>query len=397
MFYRGLNKRNCNSLLGFLLEKLERFEMEDFVAFLQIELERNFGASNDDVIESLRVCEDELRRAKMLLPKPPADASEQPQKPFGLFVPPSIERDIGRRTLDHSPDLIDRRRASRSPRDVKPPNRALSSNGAAAAAQSDVPRGGVKDNKVTPLGAPVSDAVVVETRSDRTRDEPSRRRRRGNRPPSSGAEVSNTDDVFISPVTSPQRTAKVGVENGVQAASARQLQPEAAKRLSSGGSKQRLREFEALSQHMNKLNDEARSIEVKAKRSSRGSTSKQQQQQQRVSSSNQRESPSQSSDYDNFNGVDNGGSNRELPSFRSNDGVTRLHVTGDGNSRMRRSKSDHSSGAVVANQQQLQQTIQTPASFSAGRSTGALQNGVHTSNTQFHAAVTVNHREYGEF
>ena len=87
-------------------------DMEELLNFLQLELSRDFGYSDDQVIESLQVCIDELRRAKLLLPPRPADDSEQPKKPFGLFVPPSVEQVIGRRTLESHSDLIQGRRRS---------------------------------------------------------------------------------------------------------------------------------------------------------------------------------------------------------------------------------------------------------------------------------------------
>ena len=359
--------------------------MEDFVAFLQFELEKNFGASDDDVIESLRVCEDELRRAKLLSPKPPADDREAPHKPFGLFVPPSVERAIGRPTLDHSPDLIDRRR--RSPRDANPPKPKQ-----VTTAQLEVAPAAAKENQVAPLSAPVSDATV-QVRQTRSRDDASRRRRRGSRhrPPSSGqdaAVASNpSDEVFISPTQSPHRLQVNGDE-----ASAQMRSEPRARVSSASGNKQYLREFEALRQHMNIVNDEARTIEVRQKRSSKSSSK------QRASSSALRDSRSQSSDYDNLNV--NGDSSVALQTFHSNDGVTRLHVTSDGNSRMRRSKSDHAS--TSSNSQPRQQT-KTPTGFRSGRSENALQNGVHASNTSnaqvngSRSTAAVGRRDYGAF
>ena len=51
------------------------------------------------MIESLRNCADELRRARLDLPPPPADDLELPSKPFGVFVPPTIEQIIGRQSM----------------------------------------------------------------------------------------------------------------------------------------------------------------------------------------------------------------------------------------------------------------------------------------------------------
>jgi len=69
--------------------------MEDLMNFFQGSLEKDFGYSDDLVIESMRSCSDELRRAHLDLPLPPADESELPSKPFGVFVPPTIEQMIG--------------------------------------------------------------------------------------------------------------------------------------------------------------------------------------------------------------------------------------------------------------------------------------------------------------
>jgi len=67
--------------------------------FFQGALEKDFGYSDDFVIESLRNCTDELRRARLDLPPPPADDSEIPHKPFGVFVTPTIEQIIGRQSV----------------------------------------------------------------------------------------------------------------------------------------------------------------------------------------------------------------------------------------------------------------------------------------------------------
>ena len=67
--------------------------------FFQGSLEKDFGYSDDHVIESLRNCADELRRARLDLPPPPADDLELPSKPFGVFVPPTIEQIIGRQSM----------------------------------------------------------------------------------------------------------------------------------------------------------------------------------------------------------------------------------------------------------------------------------------------------------
>lgn len=82
--------------------------MEEMVTTLQMDLAKNFGYDDDVVIESLSLCMEELRKAKMHLPPPPSRDSpiEIPTKPFGLFVPSSVEQFIGRRTLESEDDLL---------------------------------------------------------------------------------------------------------------------------------------------------------------------------------------------------------------------------------------------------------------------------------------------------
>jgi hypothetical protein len=75
-----------------------KMSMEELMNFFQGGLEKDFGYGDDQVIESLHDCMEELRRAGMDLPPPPADDSERPSKPFGVFVPPTIEQMIGRRS-----------------------------------------------------------------------------------------------------------------------------------------------------------------------------------------------------------------------------------------------------------------------------------------------------------
>ncbi len=80
-------------------------QQEDILAFFQNGLERNFGFDDDQVIESLQASMEELRKANLDLP-PKGEASEMPQKPFGLFVPPSVEYLIGRRTIETEKELV---------------------------------------------------------------------------------------------------------------------------------------------------------------------------------------------------------------------------------------------------------------------------------------------------
>ena len=73
--------------------------MEELMNFFQGSLEKDFGYSDDHVIESLRSCAEELRRAHLDLPPPPANDSELPSKPFGVFVAPTIDQLIGRQSM----------------------------------------------------------------------------------------------------------------------------------------------------------------------------------------------------------------------------------------------------------------------------------------------------------
>ena len=72
-------------------------QMEELVGFLQSDLEKNFRYTDDQVIDSLQLAMDELKRAKLDLPEK-GDVNELPTKPFGLFVPPSMDQFLGRRT-----------------------------------------------------------------------------------------------------------------------------------------------------------------------------------------------------------------------------------------------------------------------------------------------------------
>ena len=84
--------------------KLLKMSMEELVGFLQGALVKDFGYDDDQVIETLRASLEELHKARMDIP-PNLQANELPQKPFGLFVPPSVEHILGRRTV-HSESSI---------------------------------------------------------------------------------------------------------------------------------------------------------------------------------------------------------------------------------------------------------------------------------------------------
>jgi len=80
--------------------------MERLMGFFQGDLVNDFGFDDDRVINSAAACEGELKRARLDLPPPPPDASEYPTRPFGLFVPASVEEQIGRPILETPSELL---------------------------------------------------------------------------------------------------------------------------------------------------------------------------------------------------------------------------------------------------------------------------------------------------
>jgi len=84
--------------------------MERLLGFFQGDLVNDIGFTDDQIIDSAVVCEAELKRARLSLPPPPPDASEYPTRPFGLFVPPSVEEQIGRPILETASELLRGRR-----------------------------------------------------------------------------------------------------------------------------------------------------------------------------------------------------------------------------------------------------------------------------------------------
>ena len=76
-------------------------DMDSIVHYLQVKLQKDFGYDDDFVIKALEQCSEELRKAKMDLP-PPAPDNEYPQKPFGVFVKPTKDEQIGHRRSDFS-------------------------------------------------------------------------------------------------------------------------------------------------------------------------------------------------------------------------------------------------------------------------------------------------------
>ena len=86
--------------------------MEELAYFLQTTLAKDFGYDDNTVIEVLQVSMEELRKAKMDNCPRPTDGSEMPSKPFGLFVPPSVEQVLGRRMIETEKDLLSGKRKS---------------------------------------------------------------------------------------------------------------------------------------------------------------------------------------------------------------------------------------------------------------------------------------------
>jgi len=79
--------------------------MDRLMAFFQGDLSDSAYTDNQ-VIDSLLACQHELRRAHLDLPPPPPDASEYPTRPFGLFVPASVEQQIGRPILESPSEVL---------------------------------------------------------------------------------------------------------------------------------------------------------------------------------------------------------------------------------------------------------------------------------------------------
>ncbi len=75
-------------------------DLDSIVHFLQVKLPKDFGYNDDFAIKALEQCSEELRKAKMELPPPPADDNEFPKKPFGVFIEPTKDEKIGHRKSD---------------------------------------------------------------------------------------------------------------------------------------------------------------------------------------------------------------------------------------------------------------------------------------------------------
>ena len=76
------------------------------MGLFQGDLVSGFGFTDDQVVDSAMICASELKRAGLDLPPPPPDASEYPTRPFGLYVPPSVEQQIGRPILETPSELL---------------------------------------------------------------------------------------------------------------------------------------------------------------------------------------------------------------------------------------------------------------------------------------------------
>ncbi|KAK3098232.1 hypothetical protein FSP39_017432 [Pinctada imbricata] len=85
--------------------KLAKLGPDEILQYFQTELEKDFAYDDDTVIDQLQVAMEELRKAKMEVPPPPAKTPnpELPTLPFGLEIEPSIEQIIKGR----NPETID--------------------------------------------------------------------------------------------------------------------------------------------------------------------------------------------------------------------------------------------------------------------------------------------------
>ena len=86
--------------------------MDRMMGLFQGDLVSNLGYTDDQVIDSAVVCETELKRSHLIPPPPPPDAAEYPTRPFGLYVPPSVEQQIGRPMLESPTQLLRGRRST---------------------------------------------------------------------------------------------------------------------------------------------------------------------------------------------------------------------------------------------------------------------------------------------
>ena len=88
------------------LGRVLKLPMEELLAFFQNTLPESFIYDDDHVVDSLHSCMEELVKTKLSVPPPNDPDVEVPQKPFGLFVPQSVEQIIGRRTMESEAEII---------------------------------------------------------------------------------------------------------------------------------------------------------------------------------------------------------------------------------------------------------------------------------------------------
>lgn len=69
-------------------------DMDTIVNYIQVKLYKDFMIDDDTVIQQLEKSMDELKRAKLDSPGPPPK-DEVPTRPFGLFIKPNIQDQIG--------------------------------------------------------------------------------------------------------------------------------------------------------------------------------------------------------------------------------------------------------------------------------------------------------------
>lgn len=82
-------------------ELLRLKDMDSIIEYLQVKLHKDFGYSDDYVIEELESMMRKLRHLKLDKP-PPAKVNEFPIKPLGHFVEADIEKKIGRRRTEYT-------------------------------------------------------------------------------------------------------------------------------------------------------------------------------------------------------------------------------------------------------------------------------------------------------
>lgn len=82
-------------------ELLRLKDMDSIIEYLQVKLHKDFGYSDDYVIEELESMMRKLRHLKLDIPPPPK-VNEFPTKPLGHFVEADIEKKIGRRRTEYT-------------------------------------------------------------------------------------------------------------------------------------------------------------------------------------------------------------------------------------------------------------------------------------------------------